>query len=220
MFDKNIGTFVLVEINQSKRRHHLSESVLELVHICLKEKASLYAEVQKRNDTNVYQAYDYVRRNRKYLSIKCHTDIPIFVNEERVHFNGLVLLAEEEVDNVIMTHFGSKFGCGTRGLHQHLNKIYYKVSEARIVKVTKESTARGQMRPIFSNKGPKKIIQAKQVFERVQVDLVDLSRKPAFQNGIEYRYVLVVLDIFSRYMFLRSLTSKSAGISYIFKINN
>ncbi|CAF1315607.1 unnamed protein product, partial [Rotaria sp. Silwood1] len=54
-------------------------------------------------------------------------------------------------------------------------KIYYKVSEARIVKVTKESTARGQMRPIFSNKGPKKIIQAKQVFERVQVDLVDLS---------------------------------------------
>ncbi|CAF3794989.1 unnamed protein product [Rotaria sp. Silwood1] len=74
-----------------------------------------------------------------------------------------------------MSHFGSKFGCGTRGLHQHLNKIYYKVSEARIVKVTKESTARGQMRPIFSNKGPKKIIQAKQVFERVQVDLVDLS---------------------------------------------
>lgn len=88
------------------------------------------------------------------------------------------------------------------------------------MKVTKESTARGQMRPVFSNKGPKKIIQAKQIFERLQIDLVDLSRKPAFQNDIEYHYVLVVIDIFSRYMFLRPLTSKSAGISCIFKINN
>jgi len=69
------------------------------------------------------------------------------------------------------------------------------------------------MHPVFSNKGPKKIIEAKQVFERLQVDLVDLSRRPAFENDVEFRYVLVVVDIFSRYMFLRPLTKKSSGMS-------
>lgn len=110
-------------MNQSKRCHHLSELVLQLVYICLKEKATLYVEAQKADDNNVNRAYDYVRKNRKHLSIKTHRDIPIFLNEERVHFNGLVLLAEEEVDKVIMMHYYYKFGCGTRALHQHLSKI-------------------------------------------------------------------------------------------------
>jgi hypothetical protein len=64
------------------------------------------------------------------------------------------------------------------------------------------------MHPIFSNKGPKKIIQAEQVFERLQIDLVDLSRRPVVENNVEYRYVLVVVDIlctsigFPPYVFL------------------
>ncbi len=102
----------------------------------------------------------------------------------------------------------------------HLDKIYSKISEARIVKVTKASTARGQMHPVFSNKGPRKIIQAEKVFERLQIDLVDLSRRPVVENDVEYRYVLVVVDIFSRYLFLRPLTSKSSGTTIAFNRNN
>ncbi|CAM4839664.1 unnamed protein product [Rotaria magnacalcarata] len=75
---------------------------------------------------------------------------------------------------VILAHYASRFGCGTRVLHEHLNQIYHRISEARISKVLKASSACGQIRPAFSNKGPRKIIQAKQVFERLQVDLVDL----------------------------------------------
>ena len=37
-----------------------SESVLQLVHICLKEKTSLHVEVERPNDTNGCGAYDYV----------------------------------------------------------------------------------------------------------------------------------------------------------------
>ncbi|CAF4107243.1 unnamed protein product, partial [Rotaria magnacalcarata] len=73
------------------------------------------------------------------------------------------------------------------------------------------SSACGQIRPAFSNKGPRKIIQAKQVFERLQVDLVDLSRRPVTHDGSEFRYALVVLDIFSRYLFLRALKKKSSA---------
>ncbi|CAF3919382.1 unnamed protein product [Rotaria sp. Silwood1] len=191
------------------------------------------------DDQDMHRAYDNVRKNRKLLSIKTHTDNPIFVNEERVHLNVLVLLAEEEVDKVILAHYNARFGCGARVLHHHLSKIslsvirvpfarlltylgqiYNKVSEARIAKVIKENDERGRMRPVFSNKGPSKLIQAKQVFERLQVDLVDLSRRPVTENGIEYRYVLVVVDIFSRYLFLRPLTSKSSGTSIVFREDN
>jgi hypothetical protein len=68
------------------------------------------------------------------------------------------------------------------------------------------------LHPVFSNKGPKKIIQAQQIFERLQVDLVDLTRKPVHQDGMDYRYALVIVDIFSRYMFLRPLTNKTSGM--------
>jgi hypothetical protein len=76
------------------------------------------------------------------------------------------------------------------------------------------------MHPVFSNKGPRKIIQAKQVFERLQIDLVDLSRRPVIDNNVEYRYALVVVDILSRYLFLRPLTSKSSGTTIVFNRNN
>ncbi|CAF4991909.1 unnamed protein product, partial [Rotaria sp. Silwood1] len=125
--------------------------------------------------------------------------------------NGLVLLAEEEVDKVISAHYEAKLGCATRILHQHLNKIYNKISEARIAKVTKANSAHGHMHPSFSNKGPRKVIQARQVFERLQVDLVDLSRRPVLKNGTEFRYALVIVDIFSRYLLLRPLKSKSSA---------
>ncbi|CAF1261107.1 unnamed protein product, partial [Adineta steineri] len=201
---------LFLEMSKAKRCQYLSEAVLKLVYLCLKEHCSLYAEAQITGDEDIRRAYDYVRKHRKDLSIKVHTDDPMFINEKRVALNDLILLTEEEVDKVIMMHYGKRFGCGTRALHDHLNQIYCKVSEAQIVKVTKASDIRGQMHPVFSNKGPKKIIEAKQVFERLQVDLVDLSRRTAFENGVEYRYVLVVVDIFSRFMFLRPLTHKSS----------
>ena len=63
------------------------------------------------------------------------------------------------------------------------------------------SSVCGQMHLVFSNRGSRKIIKANQVFQYLQFDRADLSRRPALHNGIEVRYVLVVVDIFSRYTF-------------------
>ncbi len=120
-----ICTLSFPETNMAKRCHHLTQSVLDLVFICVKENSTLYVEAQENNDPDIRRAFDYLRKYRKFLSIKTHTDSPLFVNEERVHLNGLVLLAEEEVDRVILSHYGSKFGCGTRVLHQQLSKINF-----------------------------------------------------------------------------------------------
>ena len=70
--------------------------MLKLVHICIRESFSFYTEAKIMDNEDVNRVYEYVRKNRKRLSIKAHTDNPVFVNEERVYINGLVLLAEEE----------------------------------------------------------------------------------------------------------------------------
>jgi hypothetical protein len=101
----------------------------------VKENSTLHVEAQESNDPDVCRAYEYLRKNRKRLSIKTHTDIPIFVNEERVQLNGLVLLAEEEVDKVILAHYGSKFGCGTRVLHKNLSKINFLAAMCLLVRL-------------------------------------------------------------------------------------
>ncbi|CAF4123570.1 unnamed protein product, partial [Rotaria magnacalcarata] len=210
-FYSNLQYQSISEVERSTRCLYLGNCVLNLVHRCVKDQASLYAEAQLEKDSDVNRAYNYVRKNRKFLNMKIHTDSPIFMDEQRVTLNGLVLLAEEEVDKVILAHYASRFGCGTRVLHEHLNQIYHRISEARISKVLKASSASGQIRPAFSNKEPWKIIQAKQVFERLRVDLVDLSRRPVTHDGFEFRYALVVLDIFSRYLFLCALKKKSSA---------
>ena len=42
------------------------------------------------------------------------------------------------------------------------------------------------------------------------MDIVDLHRSEVESDGRTYKYVLVVMDVFSRFLFLRPLTSKSS----------
>ena len=137
--------------------------MLKLVYICMKEN-SFYTEAKIMDNEDMNRVYDYLRKNRKRLSIKAHTNNPVFVNEEGVDLNGLVLLAEEEVDKVILVHYKGRYSCGTRALHHELSKknslvihvfasktmfyldqIYNEISETRITKVIKASSACGQM---------------------------------------------------------------------------
>ncbi|CAF2110691.1 unnamed protein product [Rotaria magnacalcarata] len=88
----------LEEVERSTRCLHLSNCVRNLLHGSVKDQASLYVEAQLDKDSDVNRAYNYVRKNRKFLNMEIHTNSPIFMDEERVTLNGLVLLAEEEVD--------------------------------------------------------------------------------------------------------------------------
>jgi hypothetical protein len=72
------------ETDVSKRSCHLTESVLMLLFLCVKENSTLYGEAQESNDPDVCRVYEYLRKNRKRLTIKSHTDNPMFVNEERI----------------------------------------------------------------------------------------------------------------------------------------
>ena len=47
--------------------------------------------------------------------------------------------------------------------------------------------------------------------ERHQVDLVNLQSMPVTVGGITYKYIMSVIDIFSRFVFLRPLQSKESA---------
>ena len=71
-----------------------------------------------------------------------------------------------------------------------------------------------QLRPMFKNKAPLKPVATKTVQERNQIDLVNMSSIAITIEDKTYKYILSVIDIFSRYLHLRSLESKdSYGIA-------
>ena len=47
--------------------------------------------------------------------------------------------------------------------------------------------------------------------ERVQIDLVDMKSLLVAKGGSNYRYVLTIMDVFSRYLVLRPLCQKTAN---------
>jgi hypothetical protein len=46
-------------------------------------------------------------------------------------------------------------------------------------------------------------------FHSLSLDLIDKSNKPSIKNGFQYRFILVIIDNFSRYIFCYPLMNKS-----------
>ena len=61
----------------------------------------------------------------------------------------------------------------------------------------------------FLNKAMVKPIRARDVQVRHQIDLMDMGKNGIVRiNGKSYRYVLSVMDVFSRFVWLRALATK------------
>ena len=55
--------------------------------------------------------------------------------------------------------------------------------------------------PLFKNKAPLRPIKASKVQERHQVDLVSMQAMPVSLDGVTYKYIMSLIDIFSRFFF-------------------
>ena len=65
----------------------------------------------------------------------------------------------------------------------------------------------------FINKVFLKPVESSGVMNQVQIDLVDMSYSPASisDSNDVYKYILIVLDVFSRFCFMCALQSKSSN---------
>ena len=85
------------------------------------------------------------------------------------------------------------------------------VSERQVQDFISKQEKAQRLNPLFSNKAPLIPVKSSSVMSRVQIDLVDMQKRPVSIGSNEYKYILVMLDVFSRFLFLRPLTSKYAA---------
>ena len=76
------------------------------------------------------------------------------------------------------------------------------MSERRIVKITNNDFKYRQFNVKFTNKAIPRQIRVKRVMEQLQLDLVDMRSQAVEYNGKSYRYILSLMDIFSRFHWL------------------
>ena len=138
-------------------------------------------------------------------------------NEERVIIvdpsqkgEGRILLQNREVQACIKKYYTKYRGVGARKLYNVISKTFCGISERDIQMFLNSQQSNQQLNPTFMNKQPIKPVDSKQVMGQVQMDIVDLQRSAIELDGKVFKYVLVVMDVFSRFIFLRPLQGKSS----------
>ena len=109
-------------------------------------------------------------------------------------------------------------GAGARSVYHIIKSKTIVGSERTVRKILGRRVDHSFANARFTNQAPITSIVAKKVFERVQIDLVDMRKDRVLYNGVRYSFILSVVDCFSRFTFLRPLPSKrSSGILHCLK---
>ena len=107
-------------------------------------------------------------------------------------------------------YFTETKGDGASKLYHRIRQHFVGLSEKYTQNWLNRRQSIQKIRPLFTNRAPLIPIEASQVMERNQIDLVDLRNLAEICVGTKYNYVLSVIDVFSRFLFLRPLETKSS----------
>ena len=108
-------------------------------------------------------------------------------------------------------YFTKYEGAGARKLYYMIAKAFCGITERTIQTFLNRQQVNQEIHPSFKNKQKLKPVQSKEVMNRIQMNIVDMMQNPVeISEDNIYRYVLVVLDVFSRFIFLGPLHSKSS----------
>ena len=122
-----------------------------------------------------------------------------------------IVLKKSEVSQVVDRAYCQTKGEGAVKLSKQMSQIYCGLSRRIIQRNLNSMKQQQKVRPLFQNKAPLRPIRASKVQERHQVDLVSMASMPATIDGDTYKYIMSVIDIFSRFLFLRPLQTKETS---------
>ena len=133
--------------------------------------------------------------------------------EERLcMYNGhgriVIVLRLWEVDEIINFFYVTYRKEGSKKLFARIDGSYAGISRDIITTWINANYAHGVSNPVFQNEVPLQLVVSHTVNSRHQVDLVSFENLPVEKDGVIYNFVLSVLDVFSRYFWLRPLKSK------------
>ena len=82
---------------------------------------------------------------------------------------------------------------------------YADLSENKILEITNKLVKYRKFNVKFFNKAVPRPVRVSRVIKQVQIDLINLSSQRVEYEGKTYRYVLLEMDVFSRFYWLSPL---------------
>ena len=141
----------------------------------------------------------------------------ITVQKERekdlLYYRRRRMLRLSQVDKLVAEEFERTKGSGARKLVSNLRHAFVGLGRAKVQNILNSDTLHFRKIAKFLNKATLKPIRAQDVQTRYQVDLVNMGKGgTVFLNKKSYRYVVAVMDVFSRFVWLREVREKSSKI--------
>ena len=132
------------------------------------------------------------------------------MNLSRIMIDRRILLPSSEVPQCILHYYERSKGDGARKLHYAIKRSYYGIGQKTIQREINSMPIQQKRRPKFHNIALKPI-KENNILKRNQIDIVDMSSTIMYKHdGNTYRYILSIMDVFSRYIWLRPLKTKEA----------
>lgn len=130
-------------------------------------------------------------------------------NKDVLLHEGKRVLTVSNLKETILQAAKKTMGAGARSIHYKMKGKVTGGSEARVRKILSRSQSHSILNARFTNQAPTQSMQSKTVFERLQIDLIDMRKESVVHDEIKYSYILSAMDCFSRFVFLRPLSNKS-----------
>lgn len=127
-----------------------------------------------------------------------------------LYFNGRKVVKKSDVSRIVGKTFKETKSAGYKKLKYRAADSYAGLTERQIRQVTSSNIKYRIHNAAFTNKVVPKPVRANHVQSQHQIDLVDLNKQPVQYAGKTYRYILSVMDVFSRYLWLAPLQKKSS----------
>ena len=119
-----------------------------------------------------------------------------------------IMIRTEEINQILENFYLETVGDGAAKLAKRIQKVFVGLNKINIQKWLNTKPSVQKTKPLFINCAPLIPVQASKVMERNQIDLVDMRNVGGKDS--RFHYILSVIDVFSRYIFLKPLETKSS----------
>ena len=126
------------------------------------------------------------------------------------------MLTPQQLELVSDEYYVNGFVHGRNRLYDHLKASYPGVFSSR--DDIGEWLKHQEVNQKFQYQQKPKVVSSmipRRPFHSLSLDLIDKSNKTSYNKGLSYRYILVIIDNFSRYLFCYPLPSKSPSTTSI-----
>ena len=162
------------------------------------------------------KAYYYRYTYRDYLSV-CQVSNPLTSQiEMRLLFQDgnsdkVIVLRTEEKRRCIALIYDRSKGEGARKIKKRIDAKFIGISEDEVQKYLNSSRINQKIKGRFENKPPLRPVHSGNPWHQIPIDVMSMMDKPVELQGKVYRWILSVIDVFSRYLILRPIYSKEAA---------